>query len=219
MTVEQLISPSVAVLLPYDTGNYAFDVMDEHHFAQLPIVSEDNYLALIQESDIYDWEKPESKLSSAGFLGYKPAIGSIGHPFDAIKIMHQMNLSVLPVIDNDHRYIGALTRDSLFKYITENSGIDTPGGIIVIEIAPRNYTLYEIARICENEDVTITNLQVHTNEKGMLEVTMKLNRTSIDAVVSSLERHEYHVKEVFGEEAYNQDIESKYNHLMNYINM
>jgi acetoin utilization protein AcuB len=60
---------------------------------------------------------------------------------------------------------------------------------------------------------------VHTNEQGKLEITLKLNRTSLEPVVSSFERHDYHVKEVYGEIANNEDIEDKYNLLMNYINM
>jgi acetoin utilization protein AcuB len=48
---------------------------------------------------------------------------------------------------------------------------------------------------------------------------MKLNRSALDAVVSSFERHDYHVKEVFGQDANIEDIEDKYNMLMNYINM
>ncbi len=130
-----------------------------------------------------------------------------------------MNLSVLPVIDNEHKYIGSVTKDTLLNYIIGNSGIDTPGGIIVLEVAPRDYTLYEIARICENEDVVIMNTQVHADEQGKLEITLKLNRTALDPVVSSLERHNYHVKEVYGEDIKNEDIEGKYNLLMNYINM
>ena len=107
----------------------------------------------------------------------------------------------------------------MLKYITENSGISSPGGILVLEIAPRDYTLVAIARICENEDVMIMNTMVHTNDKGMLEVTLKLNRSSVEALVSSFERYNYHVKEYFGEENHDDDIAGKYNLLMNYINM
>jgi hypothetical protein len=89
----------------------------------------------------------------------------------------------------------------------------------VLEIAPRNYTLVDIARICENEDVIIMNAMVHPNETGMLEITLKLNRSSLDAVVSSFERHSYHVLGVYGENNSDDDVTSKYNLLMNYINM
>jgi len=219
MNTEQLISIAVPTLLPEDTGNKALALMEENNLTQLPVVADDNYIALVQESDLLDWKDTGEALSKSDLLNYKPAILASSHPFEALRLTHQMNLSVLPVMDRDHKYLGAITKDMLLKYITENSGINTPGGIIVLEIAPRNYTLYEIARICENEDVVIMNTQVHANEQGMLEVTIKLNRSSVEAVVSSFERHSYQVKEVYGEESNSDDIAGKYNLLMNYINM
>jgi len=219
MNLEQLISPAVPTLLPADSGSHALDQMEKSRFSELPVVSEDSYVALIQENDLLDWDTPDEKLSKASFLNYRPAIAASSHPFEALRILHQMNLDILPVIDHEQRYIGAVTKDTLLKYITENSGIDNPGGILVLEIAPRNYTLYEIARICENEDVIILNMQVHTNELGMLEVTLKLNRSVVAAVVSSFERHNYRVREVYGEDNKDDDITGKYNLLMNYINM
>jgi len=218
MNTEQLISP-VPTLHPDESGDKALALMEENNFTQLPVVDDDNYIALVLDSDILDWDKPESTLKDAGFLHFKPAISYTAHPFDAMRLAHDMNLSVLPVLDQEQKYMGSITRDGLLKYITEKSGIGTPGGIIVLEIAPRNYTLVEIARICENEDVIIMNTMVHPNENGMLQVTIKLNRSSLEAVVSSFERHSYHVTGVFGENTVDEDVTGKYNLLMNYINM
>lgn len=219
MNVEQLISTEIPTLMPTDTGNRALAMMEENNVSELPVVSDENYVALVQESEVLDSTKPGAELGSADLLNYRPAIIATGHPFEALRLTHQMNLSVLPVINSEHKYIGAVTRDGLLKYFTENSGIDTPGGIVVLEVSPRDYTLVEIARICENEDVTIMNVQVHANEQGKLEVTLKLNRTVVEAVVASLERFNYVVKEVYGENMHSDDIEGKYHLLMNYINM
>lgn len=219
MNIDQLIAP-VPTLTPEDTGDKAIDIMAENNLPELPVVdADDHYMALITEDDILNWKNTGDKISSSDSLAYKPAVHGSGHPFEAMRIMNQMNLSVLPVVDNDHKYIGSVTKDTLLKYITENSGIDAPGGIIVLEIAPRNYTLPEIARICENEDVVIMNMLANVNERGMLEITLKVNRSALDAVVSSFERHKYHVKAVYGEHSNNDDIADKYNLLMNYINM
>jgi len=218
MNIDQLISP-VPTLLPEDTGNKALELMEENNLTELPVVNDDNYVAVVNENEILDWEKNGSPLNTSELLNYKPAVLATGHPFEAMRLMHDMNLSVLPVLDGDNKYIGCVTKDSLLKYITEHSGINTPGGIIVLEVNPRNYALPEIARICENEDVTILNLQVHGTEQGMLEITLKLNRSSLSAVVSSFERFNYRVKDVYGESSGNDDIADKYNLLMNYINM
>ena len=219
MMIEQLISPIVPTLQPTNTGSQALHLMEENNFIQLPLIIDDLYQALIHENDVLDWDAPESPLSVAAFLNYKPAVFASSHPFDALRIAHAQNLSIVPVIDNENRYLGAITSHELLKYITENSGLDTPGGIIVLEISPRNYTLFEIARICENEDVMLTSTQLRTTHKGMLEVTLKTNRADIDAVVASLERHNYKVIEVHGELAHDEDITDRFKNLMNYINM
>lgn len=220
MIIEQLISPIVPVLTPSDTGNRALNIMEEGHFTQLPLVKEEQYLGLVQENDVLDWETPERSLDKGDFLDYKPAVIANGHPFEALRIANQQNLSIVPVVDNTNKYIGSITRDDLLKYITENSGVDNPGGILVLQLDARNYSLTEIARICESENVLIISTQVVTNEKtGLMEVTLKTNRTNLEAVVSSFERHEYDVKEVFGAEAGQEELLSRYNLLMNYINM
>ena len=218
MNVTQLTVP-IPTLKPEDTGDTALRIMEEHHLTELPLVAEENYLGLIQETDLLELDNHNDTLSASHYQNFKPAIIGSAHPYEGIRIANEMNISVLPVVDNEQKYIGAVTRDSFLKYISENSGISEPGGIIVLEILPRNYTLPEIARICENEDVTILNLQVHPNERGMLEVTIKVNRSSLDAVVSSFERHKYHVTEIFGEKKHDEDMSEKYNLLMNYINM
>jgi acetoin utilization protein AcuB len=217
--LDQIISPSVPILTPSDSGARAMDLMEESNYSQLPLVSNEKYESLIQENDLFDWASPQALLSTAEFQHFKPAILASSHPYEALRLFHQMELSILPVIDAEQKYLGCITKDTLLNYIAENSGVSNPGGIIVLEIAPRNYTLYEIARICENEDVIILNTQVHTNVSGKLEVTLKLNRSALESVVSSFERYNYHVKEVYGESSIQDDIEGNYNLLMNYINM
>jgi acetoin utilization protein AcuB len=210
----------VPTLVLTDTGNEALSLMEENNLTQLPLLSDDKYMALVQETDVLDWDKPESPLSFADFLGYKPAILSSSHPYEALRISHQQNLSIVPVVDDENNYIGAITRNELLGFITENSGLNNPGGIMVLEIDPRNYSLYEIARICESEDVLIISSQLFTNRAtGKLEVTIKTNRTNLEAVSASLERHNYGVKQVFGDEQHANDMLGRYELLMNYINM
>jgi acetoin utilization protein AcuB len=220
MLVEQLISPLIPILEPADSGSKALYLMDELHLSQLPLVKENEYMALVQENDVMDWNTPEYPLSGASFLHYRPAVMGHVHPYEALRISHQQNLEIIPVVDKANKYLGAITRDDLLKFFAENSGLDTPGGIIVLELEPRSYSLAEIARICESEDVTVTSSQLRTDPAtGMMEVLLKTNRTDLSAVVHSFERHEYQVKEVFGAQIAEEEMQDRYRLLMNYLNM
>ena len=219
MTIEQLISPSVPKLSLADTGTQALSLMQENNVTQLPLVNEGKYVALITEENLFDWDKPESPLSASDFLDYKPAVFAQGHPFEAMRIANRQHLTVLPVVDGENTYLGAITQDELLKYITENSGVDNPGGIIVIEMLPRDYSLSQIARICENEEVSIISLQLHNGADSKIEITIKTNRTNLSALASSFERHSIVVKEVYGELQNIDDTMERYGLLMNYLNM
>lgn len=221
MLNEKLISPIVPTLLPTDTGNRALYLMEENHLTQLPLVSEEKYVGLVKENDVLDWNNPENAIGGGGdLLYYRPAVLATGHPYEALRIAHQQNLSVVPVVDKSNTYVGAITRDNLLKFVAENSGLDTPGGIIVLEIEPRDYSLVEIARLCENENVIITSSQLFTNSAtGMMELTIKTNRVELGAVISAFERHGYNIQDVFGEQGSYEDMMSRYKLLMNYLNM
>jgi CBS domain-containing protein len=219
MLIEQLISPEVPTLTPSDTGSRALFLMEETHLTQLPMVKDNEYVGLIQENDVLDWETPERALDSVDFARYRPAVSVAAHPYDAMRIASEQNLNVVPVIDESSKYLGSITRDDLLKYITENSGLDNPGGIIILELEPRQYSLSEIARICENEDVTVISSQLANNrETGKIEVTLKTNRTNLEALVSSFQRREYVVKEVFGAQTGVEEVMDRYRSLMRYIN-
>lgn len=220
MLIEQLISPDVPTLLPTDTGSKALIMMEEAHLTQLPMVKDEFYLGLIQETDVLDWETPERALDSAGFMNYRPAVSVSGHPFDALRMVSEQNLNIVPVIDQSSRYLGAITRDDLLKYIADSSGLDEPGGIIILQLEPRQYSLSEIARIAESEDVTIIASGLSTNrETGTIELTLKTNRTNLEALVSSFQRHEYVVRDVYGAQSGREEVMDRYRSFMNYLNM
>jgi acetoin utilization protein AcuB len=219
MSIEQLISHSVPVLTPEDTVHKALDLLETNKLSAIPVITDEDYQAFLTEDILMEVGDTNATLAEAGLLQYKPAVSTLAHPFDAVSIMHQAKLHLLPVIDLENKYLGCITEETILGYIAENSGISNPGGVLVLEILPRNYSLVDIARICENEDVIMLAMHSRTNEHAMLEITLKLNRTVLDAVVSSFERHNYKVVEVYGKETNTEDIISKYNLLMNYINM
>lgn len=220
MLTKQLISIAIPTLLPTDSGSRALLLMEELNLSQLPVVQDDEYLGLIKETALLEWDTPERALSSADFAGFKPAVPGAGHPFYALKLANEQQLSVVPVLDSELKYLGAITRDDLLRYMAENAGIAQPGGIIVLALEPRQYSLSEIARICENEDVTITASSMNSDaDTGAIEVTLKTNSLNLEAIVNSFERHEYTVKEVFGAQSGAEDMQVRYRQLMNYINM
>ncbi len=220
MSVQKIISYEVPTILPGDTGDTAMRLMEENNIEHIPVVANKQYLALLKQEDMLEWDTPEQPVSASDFLRYSPAVFTEAHAYDALRLAYNQHLSVIPVVDNDNKYVGAATYETLVNYIAEQSGLDSPGGVIVLEIKPLDYSLYEIARIAESEEVSIISTQLHTNHvTKMLELTIKTNRNNLESLASTYDRFGYHVKELYGERSNKEDMMDRYNLLMAYINM
>ncbi len=108
----------------------------------------------------------------------------------------------------------------LLNRLTSFVGSGEPGGIIVIETEKRNFSFSELSRLVETNDAVITQLNTDEQpESGMVTITIKINKTEIADVVATLQRFEYNVVYYSGEEAYENELRSNYNNLMNYLNI
>lgn len=220
MFIYQLISSDIPVLRPADTGDKALQLMQELHLSHLSLVEGEEYKALVKEDDILNWETPEAPLSSAEFLNFRPVVYGYQHPYEAVRRAIQQHISVVPVINEQNKYLGSVSRDELLEYMSNNSGLDQAGGIITLEMKPVDYSLSEIARICENNDAILLNVQLFTYPGAeLMEVVLKTNTKEIQSLISSFERYEYTVKEVFGEMPAVESMLDRYQSLMHYINM
>lgn len=220
MLLQQLLSPDMPTGAPSDNIDYISSLFFASKMQQLPMVDDGRYLGLLEEKDLPALQGEPERLNDHPYENFRPAISINAHPFEALRIMHQHGLSLLPVLNEEQEYSGSLTKEDLVKYLIENMGIDVTGGIIVLEMEPRNYSLSQVARICENEQVLILGAQVKTNVlTSKLELTIKTNTTDLSAVIQALERFEYTVLDTYGDQKIENDIVDRYKLLMNYINM
>lgn len=220
MSLLDIIAYDVPTILPDDTGDTALRLMEENNLAEIPVVVNGQYMALVREEDMLEWQALDNKVSSSHFMRYSPAVNTNAHPYDVLRLAHDQKLSVVPIVDKENKYLGVASHETILHYIAEKSGIDNPGGIIVLEIPVNDYSLYEVARIAESEEVTIISAQLYTPPAGARhELTLKTNRTNLDALAATYERFGYKVLQVYGEHSNKEDMMDRYNLLMAYINM
>lgn len=220
MLARDLISPIIPTVSGTDSAARALSLMGEFHLAHLPVVEDDRYLCLLEESVILDWEDPEMLLKNLHFPHVKPAVQEDAPFFEALKLMGDYKLSLVPVVDAEDLYQGAVTQENLLWTISHFNDVHEPGGILVLHIAEHDFMLSEIARLAESEDVHI--LGMHTfNEAttGKLGVLVKTNRQNLDSLVAVLERFHYTIEYRFDEPTSEDGLKRNYDLLMNYLNM
>jgi CBS domain-containing protein len=126
--------------------------------------------------------------------------------------------TIVPVLNEQLEYVGSITAGDLMRTLSEFSGANQIGGLIVMEVERNQFSISEIGRIVESNDATILHMNTTIQpETGLLTITLHLSRKEIAAIVDTLERYEYDVIYFFGDEKFENEIHSNYRHLMNYL--
>jgi acetoin utilization protein AcuB len=193
--------------------------MEEYDVLHLPVLSEGKFVGLISKEDLLDGNENEvlANLESL-FLGV--SIKGEEHFFTSLKLISENELSLLPVVNDQFELSGVLLIQNLIRSLSGFLGNETPGGIIVIEIAKQNFSFGEISRLVETNDAYITQLNTRIEgDSGTIVATIKINKIEISDIVATFQRYDYKVRYYFGDEEYGNELKENYNHLIAYLNM
>jgi len=219
MYAKELISEAVAPLKITDNGETALNMMDEFKLTHLPVVDNGRYIGLLSETDIYsknDFTQPlESYTFSLGLL----YVQQYQHVYDVLLTFDTHKLTLLPVVDDKNQFLGSITLLSLINYFSLLSSVKNPGGVIVLELNTNDYSLTQIAQIVESNDAKILSLYITSfDDSTRMEVTLKVNKMDIRAILQTFNRYNYLVKASFSEDDVYDELRERYDSLMRYLN-
>lgn len=219
MLAKDLISQSIPTIQTSDTGDEVINLMQVYHVRHLPIVNHEQLLGVISEEDILIHDSAEN-IGSYRLSYLRPYCYEGDHLFEAMAKIGRYNLSIIPVIDHKENYLGSITMEDMIQYFTKQYAFIQPGSIIVLESTQGDYSLAEIARIAESEDVLILSsfAQTETNTNKVL-VTLKVNKQDIQSLKATYERFGYQISATFAELEYFDSLRDRYDSLMNYLNV
>ena len=219
MVASELITYDIPPLKISDTGTKALDWMEEFKTTSLPVVNENRYVGLINESDILDRNDSDEKIEAYN-LNFKRPLGfQSQHLFEIIGIMSDNDIMVLPIVDSDEHYLGLITSDTIVKEFSKAISVSNAGSIITLEVNLRDYSLAEIAKMVESDEAKILSSFITSHsDSNKLEVTLKINKTDISRILHTFERFNYIITASYNESEYHKDLQGRYDEFMRFLN-
>lgn len=218
MIAKDLINDSFPPLKLGDTGLKAINWMEEFHVEHLPIVDGVDYVGLATEEDILKLRSLEQPLANQALPLIKPFVRYNQPIFEVVKRMSKDKLSLTPVLDEADHYIGVITLADILKHYADSGLFEDANGVVVLELPAKDYLLSTIAHLVEQENGKIISSYITPNpEQESLDLTLKINQPDLSRILASLTRHGYVVKEHYHQNEFMDDIQSRYDSLMNYL--
>src|ERR1041385_4991131 len=109
MLAGDLITDEIPPLKVTDTVEVALDWMEQFKVSHLPVVNNRELVGLVAETDLMDYEHPEETIDTSSVHLLKPIIHGDQHTYELVKLMSGLNLTLIPVLDEQENYKGCIT--------------------------------------------------------------------------------------------------------------
>ena len=221
MLAEKIISDVISPVEGGEKGQKVLNSMDLYRVSHLPVVKGTGYLGLVSDKLIYDLnllkepvEKESDKFNSIHVHGDQ-------HIFEVAALMYKLKLSVIPVMNAGHDYLGAITLYDLARRFARYFSLQEVGGVIVLEMNVNDYSLSQISRIVEDNDTRILSLFMDRIPGTQnLDVILKMDKEDLSPVIQAFIRYNYQVKGVYLDHSMLNDLyQDRYEQFMKYMNI
>ena len=221
MLAKDLISDVIPIVETSEKGRNALNWMEIFRISHLPIVDDREYIGLISDTDIYNFNKVEETISGHPLSLIRAHVFDYQHIYEVIEIVSRLKLSIIPVLNEQKEYIGCISIHDLVQQFATLTSVSDPGGIIILELNVNDYSLSEISQIVESNDVKILSLYISSHKNSTkLDLTLKLNTTNLSAVIQAFERYNYNIKASFlDDDKLEKMYLDRYDSFMNYLNV
>ncbi|MCF8299077.1 MAG: CBS domain-containing protein [Saprospiraceae bacterium] len=220
MLAKHLITETIIPLKTSDTGITALSWMDDYKVSHLPIVNNVDFLGLISDIDIYNMNDISEAVGNHTLSLSCPFVYDHQHILEIVKVVSVRELSLIPVLDSQKKYLGSITLRKIIEGISKISAAESPGGIIVLEVSQNDYSLSEISQIIESNNAKVLSLYVSTHDNSTkMDVVIKINKIDISPILQTFNRYSYNIKASFSEKEDTEDLRERYDSLMKYLNI
>jgi acetoin utilization protein AcuB len=220
MLAIELITDEILPVHTSDTIQKVVERMVEFRVRHLPIVNEDQFLGLVSENDFLNITDYQTPIGALGLSLVNPYVLKEQHIYDVIRLFYEQQLTVVPVLDVKKNYLGMISINAMNVYFARLTSVSQPGGIIVLEISNKNNSLAHMSQIVESDNAQILSSYIYAYpDSTRVEVTLKINKQDISAIIATFLRYEYDIKATFNYIGDNDNSKDRYDSLMNYLNL
>ncbi|MCP9198633.1 acetoin utilization protein acuB [Gramella sp. GC03-9] len=187
-------------------------------YTHLPVEDNGHYIGCISENDIRCFEK-EKTLDDYRYAIESFFVTENNYWLDSLESFAQNNSNILPVLDDDNKYLGYLELNDMIALFKETPFLHEPGNILIVEKAFKDFTFGEVSQIVESHNAHVLGAFVSKIEDDMAEITLKISPSGMNEIIQSFRRYGYIIVSEHQEDTFNKNLKDRSKYLDKYLNI
>lgn len=221
MLIETYFDREFTPLFPSDSLAHARQRMEQSESETLPVVeSTTGQLIGLLRIGAVEEGSPDETVASLP-LSEAPMLLPSQFVYDALRTLRQREMTLLPVMDARHVYLGVIRLQTLLEEMPEWMNLDADGALVEVWVPVREYQLSRLVDIIEQEQAHVLGFSVHTppSDEEPVSILFKLDLLDASPVSQSLRRHGYDVRTESRGDLLELDLTERADELMRYLNV
>ncbi len=218
MSMKEYILNDIGILNLSEKIGEVQKLFNQLTYTHLPVEDEGTYMGCISENDVrcFDNQKTidDYRYALEGFF-----VNENNYWLDSLEIFAQNDTNILPVLDDDNKYLGYLELNEIIGLYKETPFLNEPGNILVVEKAFQDYTFSEITQIIETNNAHVLGAFVSKIENEMAQITIKISPGGMNEIIQSFRRYGYIIISEHQEDAFNKNLKERSKYLDKYLNI
>jgi len=221
MTVFELLSEYLEpATLDETVGETLERALERGHQHVAVVDAAGRLIATVRLPDLVACPNPQTPLRE--FRLQTPLfIASEAHLFDAVEFVVDNEVDVLPVVDAEGRYLGALDLTGLLRSVSRALGIGEAGSIIEIDVSPRDYALGRLVHTIEEHGARVLSVNSEQPREAGADVrlTVKMSVSDTVRIRAVLEHYGYSVVAVERRQSMAEDLQQRVREFIHYLDV
>ncbi|MEH6406743.1 MAG: CBS domain-containing protein [Leeuwenhoekiella sp.] len=219
MKITDYIINDIDPLYEHDSIGEAQDLFTQTTYSHVPVMRDEIYMGCLAENDVHCHQADEvignQKHLYEGFF-----VKEETNWLDILEIFAQNSSNIMPVLDENNRYIGYYELSDVMSYFNNTPFLSEHGSIIVVEHGVVDYSFSEICQIIESNDGKVLGAFISQIENDVAQISIKLaTNVSFNNILQAFRRYGYVVVSNHQEDAFIKDLRERSNYLEKYLNI
>ncbi len=221
MRANEILSDKLFALKPGDRCSKALELMNEWQVSHLPVALNNRVTGYVTSDEIAFPDEEDDSIEKYIRTDKPIKVGEQIHLLDLVKFFAESSVSCMAVVDETDFLKGIVDVKDVLRELNGFFSFSVPGSILSIEMSSFDYSISELGRLVESNDLKIIGLHIrHVNgTENRLEVVLKLNRNDIRGLLATLSRYNYQVTSETVNQEDLQHLKDRYDSFIKYLNI
>ncbi len=194
------------------------NVFNQLTYSHIPVSKEGVYLGCISEIDAHCFDGTK-QIGDYLYALETFFVREHTNWLDILEAFPMYNTNIMPVLSKNNEYLGYYELNDIMSLFNNTPFLNETGGIIVVEKGPNEYSFSEICQIIESNDAKILGVFISKMNNEIVQATIKIGHTGMNAIVQTFRRYGYHVTSSHEEDKFLEDLKDRSNYLDKYLNI